>query len=407
MVHSAKFVDIKTKEGIKDNCRLSYIEQKMTKIWIGKRESDILTYKYYDYSITFYGSNTGSNKSFCTTNRQNSSYSSEFIDFVLSHIKSIISKKNEYELHFYNNTFAYKLLEIAPEIYENIANINKLSVLNYLRHKSLSRLWLCNNIDTPAFCLLSKKECNIDNLKRKFGQTFSHFIIQKNYSGGGTGTYLICNSNQNAVLNQLSDYELFLVSPFYNPNKTYSCHVFIDKDKSIVLPISQQKLYTQNDKFEYIGNKYIDSNDEISMRIKNISHKICDMLRNIEYKGICGFDFIYYKEKIYLIEINPRYLGSSFAINKALKDNNLPSLFELNDMCFGNGIPNILADKLENLNISYSNTCLMHKEKVDVLRAIDLLNNKNELVFDDGLLNTNQYEEGCYLLRYISPDEEN
>ena len=52
------------------------------KIWVGKRESDILTYQYFDVSITFWGSNTNNNHSFCSSNRVKANYNKKFSVFV-------------------------------------------------------------------------------------------------------------------------------------------------------------------------------------------------------------------------------------------------------------------------------------------------------------------------------------
>ena len=55
------------------------------KIWIGRRESDIFTYKnkVFDYSITFYGSNDQlRNYAFCTQKRTTANYSKDFYIFV-------------------------------------------------------------------------------------------------------------------------------------------------------------------------------------------------------------------------------------------------------------------------------------------------------------------------------------
>ncbi|MCI6254022.1 ATP-grasp domain-containing protein [Eubacterium coprostanoligenes] len=378
----------------------------MCKIWVGKRESDILTYNYFDYSITFYGSNVGNNKSFCIQHRINSSYSQDYISFILKNLKEILSDKKNYEIHFYNNVLAYKVVNLFPEIEKYIVNLNALSVLNSLRHKTLSRLWLCNCIDTPAFCLLSKKECTISNLKKKFGSQYTSFVIQKNYSAGGTGTYLMCDNNQYEIADKLDEIELYLASPFYHPNQSYSCHAMIDNEKCVIFPISRQNFYTENNKLEYIGNTYIDIHSKLSVNIKNSATKICKKLQSIGYRGICGFDFISTNHRILLVEINPRYQGSSFVINASLHDNRLPSLFELNNMCFTNGIPNEFAFRIENLKIKYYNSSLNYQNASDIKKAKYIIDSSENIIFLDGFLSAKSFEKGSYLLRYISPCEE-
>lgn len=376
---------------------------KMYKIWIGKRESDILTYNFFDYSITFYGSNGTNNKSFCVEHRTKYSESKFFLNFVLENINEIIKKNKNCEIHFYNNILAYKLLQLYPALKKYIANLNDYSVLNILRHKTLSRLWLCNCVETPDFCLLSKDECNILNLQKKFNNKYSSFVIQKNYSGGGTGTYLMHQNNQNIIIEKLDDNELYLVSPFYYPNRSFSCHAMIDCKKYVIFPILEQSFYTENCQIEYAGNTYVDSQLGLATDITASAKKVCLKLQKIGYKGVCGFDYLLVKNKIMLVEINPRYQGSSFVVNNALKEHNLPSLFELNDMCFNEEIPENIIDNIKSLKINSSNMSLHYRTPDDINNANNILNKEENIVFLDGFLNTKTFEKESYLLRYISP----
>ena len=50
----------------------------------------------------------------------------------------------------------------------------------------------------------------------------------------------------------------------------------------------------------------------------------------MEYMGVLGIDFIKVENEFYFIEINPRFQGSTQKVDKILKDNNLPSIFEYN-----------------------------------------------------------------------------
>lgn len=378
----------------------------MYKVWVGKRESDILTYKYFDYSITFYGSNCENNVAFSTKKRNNASYTKSFIEFTKKNLKRILENNSDVEIHFYNTVFAYKMLTVYPEIEPYIVNINAQIVLNTLRHKTLSRLWLNNYVDTPAICLLDKNDCTIELLKKKFGTDFDKFIIQKNYSGGGEGTYLIDSSNIDTILNSLKKDELYLISPYYYPNESLSCHIIIDSEKCIVFPVSKQVLYTNNNTMEYVGNVYIDLFSELSQRVKQIAKKIGLKLQQIGYRGVCGFDFIATNNKVLLIEINPRFQGSSYVINDILYNQGLPSLFELNSMCFNDTISNDIANIISSLNPSCSNHYIKFQSLKDIQLAKSIIHNDKYQVFTDGFLETEDFELGCYLLRYISPCEE-
>ena len=64
----------------------------MIKIWIGRRESDILTYipNKFNYSITYYGSNNQvSNFAFNNKKRAQAKYSTQFYTFIICCIKKL------------------------------------------------------------------------------------------------------------------------------------------------------------------------------------------------------------------------------------------------------------------------------------------------------------------------------
>lgn len=212
------------------------------KIWVGKRESDIQTYDYFDYSITFWGSNENGNYAFCSKKRIHSSYSNEFTSFTIIKLKELIkTTSEECFIYFYNNSFAYKILNIESSFSKNIKNINKSYVHNLLRHKTLSRIWLSNIVNVPPITLISKYECNIQNLK-KFFKSFDAFVLQENYSSGGDGTYYVDENNINTVMSILSDSKLYLVSPYYDNNVSVSCTLLIDNNTCCILPVSKQIL---------------------------------------------------------------------------------------------------------------------------------------------------------------------
>jgi len=375
------------------------------KIWIGKRESDILTYKFFDYSITFYGSNKNINSSFSNEYRQKSSYSDDFTVFVINNLNTIYRKYQDIEIHFYSGIFANRIIAKCPSYKKSIVNTNSIFLLNNLRHKTLSRVWLNNSVSVPSFTLLSKDECNIDYLGTKF-DGYSSFVIQKNYSGGGAGTYLMNNHNESTVINKLNENELYLVSPFYFPSQSLSCHILIDKNDCVVFPVSEQMIYSQKDNLEYVGNRYLSNESPISLLIKESAFSIGNKLKNIGYRGICGFDYIYYNGEVFLVEINPRYQGSSYILNYALKKYQLPSLFELNTMCFNGEIPNRIKSAINSLKVNYINNYIVYHDYNDLIKAKDIKSNKINMIFSDGYENALRFEKGCYLFRYMLPCDE-
>lgn len=367
------------------------------KIWIGKRESDILTYKYFDVSITFWGSNTGGNHSFCTIERLKDNYNAGFTQFVLEKLDIYVKQQNGLEIHFYNNSFAYKIIHENPSLKKYIVNINKQQIMDIVRHKTLSRVWLQNTVAVPSFTYISKEECNYKILSNKF-PNYKHFVIQKSISGGGDGTYLVKSDNWAEINNYLKEDDVYLVSPYYENNISLSCHLLIDNKQIVVFPVSEQLLSYKNNKISYCGNRYLDINNKLSNEVKKIATIVGHKLRSISYKGICGFDFIFTNDRLMLIEINPRYQGSSYIINAELRNLNIPSLFCLNNMCFNGCLEKDIVNKIELLNISYESHTVKYQNG---WTNSQISCPSNARLFFDGVTNANIFSKDVYLYRYL------
>lgn len=370
-------------------------------MWVGKRESDILTYKYFDISITFWGSNQNNNFSFCTTKRSKDNYNKDFAKYVIKILLKYIweNKEKNIEIHFYNNSFAYKLIEMEPSLEKYIININPKQIFDIVRHKTLSRVWLQNTVAVPQFTYLSKAECDYNTLLKIF-PSYDNFVIQKSISGGGNGTYLVNQRNWQDVVHNLNNYDVYLISPYYNENISLSCHLIIDDKKVIVFPISIQLLKYENNKISYCGNRYIPNNDVISEKSRKLATDIGKRLMCSGYRGICGLDLIFSNNELMLIEINPRYQGSSYLINAELKEANLPSLFELNKMAFNGCICKEFMEKIEEMEISLqTNTCFYTDSSTK-----PIIYPRDVCLYLDGVQDSCEYEEGVYLYRYLKKE---
>ena len=221
-------------------------------------------------------------------------------------------------------------------------------------------------------------------------------------SGGGEGTYLIDKYNCEIILSNLAANDIYLISPYYENNISLSCHLLIDNKKVTVFPISQQLLNYDNNKIAYCGNKYLDNNNELAIQVKNKAINVGKRLMEINYRGICGLDFIFIQNNILLIEINPRYQGSSYLLNAVLNVYNLPSLFELNSICFSaNYINNDITSQIDKMSVSFESYTSIYK-----LGGCNDIKNlpKNVLLFLDGLSNANKFEDGVYLYRYLKSE---
>lgn len=325
--------------------------------WIGKYESDIQHCDIFNGSITYYGSNNGSNCAFCKNNiRINSKLSDEYKEFIINTIKKKLSENSQCKFLFYNQSLAHEIIAQYPAFSSYIIGINTFTIITILNNKLYNRLWLSNVVDTLPVKTLTKSECHYENIKSIFANS-SHFVIQKNISSGGKGTYLLTPHNESFILSELEDGALYIVSPFIKNAYSINMHLCISDNCIIQFPFSLQITKLVNHKILYCGSDYIAATN-ISDEIKNIIQinveKMCTLLKLLGYKGILGIDLLVSSQHVYFIEINPRFQGSSMPLSKSLTNNNLPSLYELHLAAFENKISDKIKTNIDKLKIEYS-----------------------------------------------------
>lgn len=369
------------------------------KIWIGRRESDILTVQpnAFDISITYYGSNDNKNYAYEIKKRGKVKYDILFYNYIVDTIKKITYLVPDYEIYFYNSGLGEHLEMISPDLKNHFVNINNYTLLKWLNNKSYTRLWLSNCVDVPPFALLSKTECTYEQLHNRF-DACTEFILQKNYSSGGSGTYHMSKQNFPTIYNQLQHHEPYLVAPYMQDTISACCHVIIGENDTLQFPIGYQCISSDADTMNYLGTTYIENiiNERNYEAFKIFISKISNKLSNSGYRGICGYDFLIQSNNFILIEINPRFMASSFILNYALERARIPSLFELNNMAF-KGKPLLqFQSAIKNLSINFE-SCTIYQKGI----TNPPMPHTYELLMLDGYDKTLKVEEGGYLYRYI------
>lgn len=325
--------------------------------WVGKYESDIEHCNFFSGSITYYGSNKNNNFAFCKNDTRISSLLSDaYISFVMQTMKFQIAKNYDTKFLFYNQVLANEITSLVKEFETHILCINSSSILNTLNNKIYCKLWLSNILKSVPFKVLSKSVCTFKRLKNIF-PNYDYFIVQKNISSGGKGTFLLNKYNEESICKQLEDNELYNVSPYIKNSYSINMHICITDDIIIQFPISLQILKEIDHKLLFLGSDYIEAKnipeyvvDQIYIKTNEISNE----LKTLGYRGVLGIDLLVTANEIYFIEINPRFQGSSMPLSKALVENNLPSLYEIHTRAFFNKIDKNLQKKIQTTSINYS-----------------------------------------------------
>lgn len=310
-------------------------------VWVGMYQEDIKKIEVFG-SISKFGLSKKNHFVFTSDNN------TDYYSFIKDKIKYFKSVNSQVKFYFYDPYIAYRLFDYIDE--NDCICLNLKENLDWLNNKSIVREWIRNQIKTPESIVLSESEINLDYLKSIFWG-YHKFVLQEMISSGGTGTYLFTD-NKKCNLRKAS---LYLVSPYYEHSISVNVTLIIGSDDIIIFPPSIQYIQEKNSNLVYMGSDFISINDiakEILEEIKKSAIKISHLLNQIEFKGICGIDFLVYNDNIYFLEINPRFQGSSFLIEKAINKYNL-SLYTINYLAFY-GKLNKIKQQLRNLVIDYS-----------------------------------------------------
>ena len=300
-------------------------------IWLGHRESELIgNEQLFTYSITSWGSNQGNNHSLNVVQNGQDIERNEKFDFYLQTLKKCITSSDD-KIMCYAPQTAYRLIQLCPELKSNFICLNSSSLINTLNNKKHTRLWLNNKTPIVNYTTCFGIECSYDLFHRLYPD-FKRFVIQKGIASGGEGTYVFTKENETEILSQLSENELYLITPFIESSVSVNIHISIQKDYIITFPGSLQIIDSANDQMLYRGADYI-AYEQIDVQIKEEieyeAKKIGKILQNIGYRGVCGFDFLITKDKVFFVEINPRFQASTALLNYSLRKHGLPTIQEL------------------------------------------------------------------------------
>lgn len=293
-------------------------------VWIGKYQEDIKNFEILG-SISKYGVEKPLH--FVFDSSEDKSYA-EYITEKIAYFKSLDS---DIKFYFYDQATAYKAGKHLT-ICDDTICVNSEFILNWLNNKSIAREWVRNIVKTPQTVVLSNEQIKLDCLKNLFWG-YRRFVAQSLISSGGHKTFLI-DSSHHVKLKP----DLYIVSPYYTPSVSVNLTSILYAQNDITFPPSLQIIEEDNNCLLYKGSDFVSANiipQNIYSKLISVHKKIIKQLSFLGYKGICGIDYLVYNDEVYFLEINPRFQGSSFLINKALEKYHL-SLYQLNINAFNN-----------------------------------------------------------------------
>ncbi len=380
------------------------------KVYIGVRESDIYYAResFSEHICLF--SNDDYNKFLIRPNQNINKKEIPLYYRELLHQKT--RNKNSYI--FYNPIIAY---EYPEKVRNKTLCLNDYDVLSLFNNKLLTKELLQRyNIPVVPYETFLGRDILISKLSKRFNKV-NTFIVQAFQGGGGIGTFFLTLNNYVEVKSQIQDLQQYIVSP-YITNVSVNVHLFISDKQTILSPGSIQIIEEKKQQLCYRGCDFISYRRLSSVtkeKIKHMSLKIANILRNKEYRGIAGIDFMVdANNNLFVSEINPRFQASTFLLDMYLheKSNNnqnemtvheARNCIELNEMAFSGAMLSTL-NYYDEINLS----CYYYYSdgiKTDYFKLKYDLYQKNKVdVFLDGAnyyLQRNQLDDNSYLYRTI------
>lgn len=371
--------------------------------WIGIKESDLDDEpNLFEKSITYFGSGKGNNISYSKESGKRINHNlnnKEASLFIAKNINKILSKnKNAYFMYF----SPYHSYYLSEDLHDNVCCKNKKIILELLRNKIHTRFWSAHSVPIVPSVLLNSSKCSYEFISKTFKNTNSKYVLQKNYSAGGYSTYILNNTSQLPLDNN----DILLVSPYIEKSVPLNITAIIYEDEILFFPPSIQIIVNDCDRLlykgaDFIAYKKIDKN--IKQKVFKYSKILCENLKNIGYRGICGIDYITDMNEVYFMEVNERFQASSYLINMALRKNGFPSLHQLSLKAFQEPKSNIILSKLD---VNYSSYIYTYHQRFShcyqyILEKAQKNSNIDRVVEDDFLHNT-MFEEDAYLFTLVS-----
>lgn len=295
-------------------------------IWIGIHEYEIrYTGDLFVASITMFGSNINGNYSFDKEHNFRFNYNKDYLpwnDYVNRIAKELISQYSDCAFVLYEAVEADSFCE---EIQQRIKYKNEAHILSLLNNKFSMRRWVRDLVPSLPYILIYGEDINLKYLQSVF-PGYDSFVIQSEYSSGGIGTWLYNEHTETNANTRFFPEQKYSVTPYLEKNIPTNITVVIYRDDIVLLNPSVQLMKTNNNNFEYSGADFITYNflpDKLKEKLLNYTKIICRKMQDVGYRGVCGIDFIFTKDKVYFMETNPRFQSSTFLLNKAFNDNGM------------------------------------------------------------------------------------
>ncbi len=325
-------------------------------IWVASRQSDMPDNGLYSGSITFYGNGADGNVSLASKYGiwpDNNNCSDEHYSLIADEMLKA-SEDSSVSFVMYNPVWAYEVDKLAP-LRGRIIGLNDYELIKSLANKIETYRLLSGKVPVLKAKVICGSELSYDKLCTTFKCKGCRFVVQAPVASGGYGTYIMNRRNEKKLLKIFDCKKQFLVSVYEEHNVPVNVHAVIFDDGAVVYPPSMQLLRISKDRLLFRGSDYIayrGINEAARSSFERSVRTICEELRSRGYRGVCGIDATIVDNEAYINEINTRFQSSTPLLNKALRENDLPTVDMANIAAFSGESVKAYSDA-ENISVNY------------------------------------------------------
>lgn len=291
--------------------------------WIGIRESELEdTGALFTGSITIFGTGNGNNYAFDKEYHYRYDYNqdSDLLNtFINEKALQILAGDLDARFMLY---YPIDIAILSPKVQEHTLYANDIQLTKFLDDKIKTRMWLSEQISMPPFFTVVGQNIKYNSLKRMFPQ-YDKFVIQADYSCGGSGTWMLTSDNRSEIAKRISSSLQYTAMPYFEHSVSLNVHIVIYRNDIIIMPASIQLISVKKYSLSYQGSDFIAYTylpELIREKVKSNAKIIGKQLQYSGYLGVCGIDFIATKTDVYFSEINGRFQSSTILLNKAMRD---------------------------------------------------------------------------------------
>lgn len=202
------------------------------------------------------------------------------------------------------------------------------AILNRFLEDKIKFAQLCkkNRLSTIPFSIDIFSQKNFLKYQKKYHQKL---VIQTHFGWAGNSTF--SSESWDEIKDKISPGILVKFSPFIESSYSLLNNCCLTKFGLIQSPPALQYTgiipYTSNP-FTTVGRQWPSmAPKRIIKKINKISQKFGTILQKNNYKGFFGLDFLVYKNKVFLLECNPRLTASFGFYTKIEQQQNITPLF--------------------------------------------------------------------------------